>query len=372
MSKQTVGFVGYRGMVGSVLMDRMEQEGDFAAIEPVFLSTSQAGEAGPTIDGQTTILGDAYDLPTLEKLDIIVTCQGSDYTKRIHTELGRAGWSGYWIDAASELRMQESSVLLLDPVNGDQIQTALDNGVKDLIGANCTVSTMLMGLSGLFREDLVEWANPDTYQAVSGAGAVYVKELLQQMQTLGQATLAMLDNPAASLAEIDKKASETLLSPSFPTENFGHPIAGNILPWIDSELGNGQSREESKAAAETNKLLGLETPITIDGTCVRVGSLRSHAQAVTLKLKRDLPLSKIETIISSANEWVKFVPNNREDTLAQLTPVAVSGTLDIAVGRVRKLSMGPEYVSAFVVGDQLLWGAAEPLRRALKIVLERV
>ncbi|MEK7599428.1 MAG: aspartate-semialdehyde dehydrogenase [Patescibacteria group bacterium] len=373
MSEKLVGFVGYRGMVGSVLMDRMQQESDFAGIDPVFLSTSQAGAVGPVIEGQETVLADAYDLDQLQRLDTIVTCQGSDYTQRVHDSLRQGGWNGYWIDAASELRMQDSSILLLDPINRSQIDQALDSGIKDLIGANCTVSTMLMGLGGLFKNDVVEWAQPDTYQAVSGAGAVYVKELLQQMQTLGQATTEMLDDPAASLADIDKKASQTLTSSDFPINNFGYPIAGNILPWIDSEVTAGQSREEWKAEVETNKLLGLSAlqAIAVDGTCVRVGSLRSHAQAVTIKLKQDIPLEQIEQMISSAHEWVKFVPNNREATLSQLTPVAVSGTLDIAVGRVRKLSLGPEYLTAFVVGDQLLWGAAEPLRRALKIIVER-
>ena len=371
MSKRVVGFVGYRGMVGSVLIDRMRREADFDDIEPVFLSTSQVGQAGPILGNQPTVLADAYDLQTLKKLDIIVTCQGSDYTQKVHSKLRQAGWQGYWIDASSELRMKDSSVLLLDPVNREQIGNALSSEVRDLIGANCTVSTMLMGLAGLFKHDLVEWVQPDSYQAVSGAGAAYVKELLQQMQVLGVATGEMLDDPAASLADIDKQAAKTLTSLDFPTESFGHPIAANILPWIDSEVDGGQSREEWKAGVETNKLLDTSRLIPVDGTCVRVGSLRSHAQAITIKLKRDVPMEEIEEIISSAHEWVKLVPNNRQATLRQLTPVAVSGTLDIAVGRVRKLSLGSEYLSAFVVGDQLLWGAAEPLRRGLRIVLEQ-
>jgi len=371
MSKARVGFIGYRGMVGSVLMERLRAEDDFAGIEPVFLSTSQPGTAGPVINGQTTKLSDAYNIDTLGKLDVIVSCQGSDYTKRIHNDLRNSGWNGYWIDASSELRMADSSVLLLDPINSEQIDKALDSGVKDLIGANCTVNIMLMGLAGLFKNDVVEWAQPNTYQAVSGAGARHVIELLQQMRALGLATADMLDDPSVSLASIDKRACEELRSPDLPTKYFGYPIAGNILPWIDKETQDGRSREEWKAGAEINKILGTKQAIPVDGTCVRVGSLRSHAQAVTIKLKQDMPLDEIEDMIRSANEWVHIVPNNREATLSQLTPVAISGTLKIAVGRVRKLSLGPDYLSAFVVGDQLLWGAAEPLRRALNIVINR-
>lgn len=371
MSKKTVGFAGYRGMVGSVLLERLRSENDFSAFEPVFLSTSQAGMAGPVIDGQKTVLADAYDTAVLSNLDVIVSCQGSDYTRRVHSGLRKAGWQGYWIDASSELRMRDSSVLLLDPVNYEQIDTALTGGTRDLIGANCTVSVMLMGLAGLFKNDVVEWAHPSTYQAVSGAGARHVIELLQQMRSLGAATAGMLDDPSASLAKIDQLVTEKLRSPDLPTKYFGHPIAGNILPWIDKEARDGQSREEWKAGGETNKILGTKTIIPIDGTCVRVGSLRSHAQDVVIKLKRDIALEQIESMISSAHQWVELVPNNRQATLARLTPVAVSGSLKIAVGRVRKLSMGPEYLSAFVVGDQLLWGAAEPLRRAVNIVINR-
>jgi aspartate-semialdehyde dehydrogenase len=376
MSKKIVGFVGYRGMVGSVLMERMREENDFSDIEAVFFSTSQVGAEGPTINGQKFTLADAYDLAALAKLDVIVACQGSEYTKRVHDELRKTGWQGYWIDASSHLRTQDSSILLLDPVNRQQIDMALSSGIKDLIGANCTISTMLMGLAGLFKNDVVEWANPSTYQAVSGAGAKHVKELLQQMVAIGQATSAMLDDPAASLASIDKRVSEVLHSPELPTQYFGHPIAGNVLPWIDAEAENGQSREEWKAAAETNKLLGTtDHPIGIDGTCVRVGSMRSHAQAVTMKLKRNIAIDEVEQMLTSAHEWVRLVPNNRQATLQQLTPIAVSGTLDIAVGRVRKLKLSHDqsgdYLGVFVVGDQLLWGAAEPLRRALKIVINQ-
>lgn len=369
---EKVGFVGWRGMVGSVLRERMLAEGDFDGIEPVFLSTSQAGQAGPTINGETYALANASDLVALAGLKAIVTCQGSDYTREIHGKLRDSGWDGYWIDAASELRMSDSSVLLLDPVNRKQIDKALDSGVKDLIGANCASSLQLMGLAGLFQNDIIEWANPNTYQAVSGAGARHVTELLRQMRSISQATADIADDdPAATLTRLDR-ISDTLRSADLPTDYFNHPIAGNVLPWIDKEASNGQSREEWKAGAEINKILGTSKQSTpIDGLCVRVGSFRSHAQAVTMKLKRDLPLNAIENMISSANEWVKLVPNNRQATLEQLTPVAVSGTLDVAVGRLRKLSIGPEYLTAFVVGDQLLWGATEPLRRALNIVIDR-
>lgn len=351
----------------------MVAEGDFAGFEPVFLSTSQAGQDGPVIDGQTYTLQDAHDLSVLAGLQAIVTCQGSDYTKEVHAQLRSSGWEGYWIDAASELRMRDSSALVLDPVNRQQIDAALENGVKDLIGPNCAGALQLMGLSGLFKNDLVEWANPNTYQAVSGAGARHVTELLKQMRNIAQATADIADDdPAATLTRLDR-ISNALRSPELPTEYFGHPIAGNILPWIDKEVETGQSREEQKAAAEINKILGTtDQPTPIDGICVRVGSFRSHAQAVTMKLKRDVPLREIRELIASAHQWAKVVPNEREATLQQLTPVNVSGTLDVAVGRIRKLAMGPDYLTVFVVGDQLLWGAAEPLRRALKIVLDRL
>lgn len=373
-----VGFPGYRGMVGSVLMERMLQEGDFAGgIEPVFMSTHQdlIGSEVSIIKGETHIVADAEDLAVLRDLDAVVTCQGNAYTKQVHPKLRDSDWGGYWIDASSALRMADTSVLLLDPVNGEQIDQALDDGVKDLIGANCAGGLMLMGLGGLFKNGVVEWANPDTYQAASGAGAKHVIELLKQMQALGLATADMLDDPAAGLASIDQRVGEAMRSPDFPVEQFGYPLAGNILPWIDDEVENGQSREEWKAAVETNKILGTtRQPVGVDGTCVRVGSMRSHGQAVTIRLKQDMPLDEIESMITSAHEWVKLVPNKRAPTLEQLTPAAVSGTLDVAVGRVRKLKLSPgsdNYMSAFVVGDQLLWGAAEPLRRALSIVIKR-
>lgn len=358
-------------MVGSVLLQRMLEENDFDYIEPLFLSTSQAGEPGPELDGQKTVLADAYDLDLLNGLDAIISCQGSDYTKKIHSELRGRGWQGFWIDASSHLRRENSSVLVLDPVNREIIEEAISSGKKDLIGANCTVGTMLMGLAGLFKSGLVEYANPSTYQAVSGAGAKNVIELLKQSYALGEATKQLVDNPAKTILEIDRAASELLRSDKLPKAQFGYPIAGNVLPWIDSAMDNGQSREEHKAQFETNAILGLGPDgIIVDGTCVRVGSMRCHAQNVTFKLKKDVPLRDLEQMISSASEWVKLVPNTKEDTLRELTPVAVSGSLEVAVGRVRKLNFGPEYLSAFVVGDQLLWGAAEPLRRALRIALK--
>lgn len=359
-------------MVGSVLLDRMRQEGDFSNIDPVFLSTSQPGEPGPLINGETTVLGDAYDLDVLSGLNAIVTCQGSDYSKKVHHQLRSKGWDGFWIDAASYLRNEPLSVLVLDPVNRDVIDKALADGKKDLIGANCTVSTMLMGLAGLFKAGIVESAITSTYQAVSGAGSKNVIELLEQAQSLGNAMSADLSDTSKTILEIDKAASVHLRSPDLPAAEFGYPIVGNILPWIDSEMENGQSREEYKAGVETNAILGLDPDaIAIDGTCVRVGSMRSHAQSVVLKLKKDLPLVELEEMVKSAHQWVDLVPNTKEETLRRLTPVAVSGSLNVAVGRVRKLSLGPQYLNTFVVGDQLLWGAAEPLRRALQIVVSR-
>lgn len=369
MSKMQVGFVGARGMVGSVLHERMKAEGDFEAIEPVFLSTSQAGRPGPEVGGQPTVLGDANDIAALSGLDAIVTCQGSEYTEKVHGKLRAEGWDGYWIDAASYLRNEPSSVLVLDPVNRESIDRALAEGKKDLIGANCTVSTMLIGLAGLFKAGLVESAAISTYQAVSGAGAKNIIELLQQAKSLGDAVAAELKDPARTILEVDRTANEHLRSGDLPVAQFGYPIIGNVLPWIDTEAGDGQSREEHKAGLETNAILGLPPDeIIIDSTCVRVGSMRSHAQSVFLTLKKDVPLEEIEEIISSANEWVRLVPNTKEETLKNLTPVATSGSLEVAVGRLRKLKKGPEHLGVFVVGDQLLWGAAEPLRRALLIV----
>jgi aspartate-semialdehyde dehydrogenase len=367
---KSVGFIGWRGMVGSVLMERMREERDFDAIDPVFFTTSNVGGAGPAIGKPVGPLKDANDVAELKKHDILVSCQGGDYTKSIHPKLRAAGWSGYWIDAASALRMDKNAVIVLDPVNRPVIDRALADGIKDYIGGNCTVSLMLMAIDGLLRADLVEWVSAMTYQAASGAGAQNMRELLQQMGEVHYAAKALLDNPASAILDIDREVAGILRDDDFPTEHFGVPLAGSLLPWIDTDLGNGQSREEWKGHAESNKILGREArPVAVDGLCVRVGAMRCHSQGLTIKLKRDVPLEEIEKILAGANSWVKVVPNKREETLKRLTPVAVTGTLDVPIGRLRKLRMGGDYLSAFTVGDQLLWGAAEPLRRMLGIVL---
>jgi aspartate-semialdehyde dehydrogenase len=363
-----VGLIGWRGMVGSVLLQRMQEENDFAGIEPVFFSTSQAGQPAPMNAGT---LKDAADIAELRKLDVIITCQGGDYTKSVHPELRKQGWQGYWIDAASTLRMEKDAVIILDPVNRNVIDKALANGQKDFIGGNCTVSLMLMGLGGLFRAGLVEWLTSMTYQAASGAGAPNMRELLSQMGVLHASVAEHLRNPGSAILEIDRQVTATLRSDAMPTKEFGAPLAGNVLPWIDREVEDGQSREEWKGFAETNKILGTATPIPVDGICVRVGAMRCHSQAITIRLNRDLPLADIENIIANDNQWVKFVPNTKAETLANLTPAAVSGLLTVPVGRVRKMKMGPQYLQAFTCGDQLLWGAAEPLRRMLRILMER-
>ena len=364
-----VGIVGWRGMVGSVLLQRMIEEGDFnTGIEPVFFSTSQAGLPAPMNAG---ILKSAEDIAELKKLDIIITCQGGDYTKALHPELRRQGWNGYWIDAASTLRMEDNAVIILDPVNRDVIDKALLNGQKDFIGGNCTVSLMLMALGGLFRADLVEWISTMTYQAASGAGAPNMRELLSQMGVLSGVVAEELKNPGSAILEIDKKVTAALRNGSMPTKEFGFPLAGNVLPWIDREVEDGQSREELKGFLETNKILGNANPVPVDGICVRVGAMRCHSQAITIKLKKDLPITEIEALIANDNEWVKFIPNNKADSLAGLTPAAVSGSLTVPVGRIRKMKMGPEYIQAFTCGDQLLWGAAEPLRRMLRILVDK-
>ncbi len=364
-----VGFVGWRGMVGSVLMQRMREENDFDAIEPVFFSTSQAGGKGPAIGRDVPPLKDAKDLEALQAMDVIVTCQGGDYTGAVYPRLRAAGWDGYWIDAASTLRMDKDSVIILDPVNMPVIEDALSRGIKNYIGGNCTVSLMLMAMGGLFRNGLVEWMTAMTYQAASGAGAQNMRELLVQMETIAGAAKPLLDDPAASILEIDRVVTHTLRRPDFPVEHFQVPLAGSLIPWIDREMGNGQSREEWKGQAETNKILGREgEPVPVDGICVRVGAMRCHSQALTVKLKRDVPLDEVEDMLASANDWVRVVPNRREDSIRALTPAAVSGTLTIPVGRLRKLNMGGEYLGAFTCGDQLLWGAAEPLRRMLRIL----
>lgn len=368
-----VGFVGWRGMVGSVLMKRMREENDFSKVEPVFFSTSAAGGVAPSVGKDVGVLQDAYNLAELTKLDCILTTQGSDYTHEVLPKLREAGWNGYWIDAASALRMKDDAVIVLDPINRQHIDSALENGIKDYIGGNCTVSLMLLGLDGLFKADLVEWISSMTYQAASGAGANNIRELLSQCGVLHSVTADLLADKNASILDIDAKVSEALHSADFPQQYFGAPLAGSVIPWIDAGLDNGQTKEEWKGGVEANKILGYapET-VKVDGVCVRVGVLRSHSQALTIKLKRnDLTLDEIEKIIASANPWVKFVANNKPETLKELTPASVSGTLDIAVGRLKRLNFGPEYISLFTVGDQLLWGAAEPLRRMLNILVEK-
>jgi aspartate-semialdehyde dehydrogenase len=368
---RTVGFIGWRGMVGSVLMERMRDERDFDPIEPVFFTTSNVGGTGPAIGKAVAPLKDAADIGELAKNEILVSCQGGDYTKSVYAKLRAAGWEGYWIDAASALRMEKDAVIILDPVNRPIIDRALASGIKNYIGGNCTVALMLMAIDGLLKADLVEWVSAMTYQAASGAGAQNMRELLQQMGEVHFAAKSLLADPASGILDVDREVAGILRDEKFPTEHFGVPLAGSLLPWIDADLGNGQSREEWKGHAETNKILGREArPVVVDGICVRIGAMRCHSQGLTLKLKRDLPLEEIESILARANPWVKVVPNRRDETLKQLTPVAVTGTLDIPVGRIRKLRMGGEYLSAFTVGDQLLWGAAEPLRRMLGILLK--
>lgn len=368
-----VGLVGWRGMVGSVLMQRMQEENDFALIEPVFFSTSNAGGDAPKQLAKTeTVLQDAYSIDALSACDVIITCQGGDYTKKVHPDLRDSGWEGYWIDAASALRMADDSVIILDPVNRGVIDTALNDGIKDYVGGNCTVSLMLMAVGALYQQGMVEWMSAMTYQAASGAGAKNMRELIAGMGYLHDGVKAELADPASAILEIDKKIADMQRSDAFPKANFGEPLAGSLLPFIDSQLENGQSREEWKAQAETNKILGLAGSdiIPIDGLCVRVGAMRCHAQALTIKLKKDVPLADIESMIQSANDWVQYVPNEKAASMADLTPVSVTGTLNVAVGRLRKLNMGNEYLGAFTVGDQLLWGAAEPLRRMLRIILD--
>ncbi len=366
-----VGIIGWRGMVGSVLVERMRAERDFDLVVPTFFSTSQAGGRGPDIGRDTGKVADASSIDALAAMDVLISCQGGDYTNAIFPKLRAADWDGYWIDAASALRMQPDAVIVLDPVNREVIDAALVKGVKNYIGGNCTVSLMLMAMAGLFKAGLVEWMTAMTYQAASGAGAANMRELVAQMGAVHAAAKPLLDNPASAILELDRKVADTLRSGGVPTEQFGQPLAGSLLPWIDKDLGNGQSKEEWKSMAETNKILGLEAnPLPIDGVCVRVGAMRCHSQALTVKLTRDVPLAEIEQLLAGANDWVKVIPNQREATLSGLTPTAVTGTLSVPVGRLRKLPMGGEYLAAFTVGDQLLWGAAEPLRRMLRIVLE--
>jgi len=370
-----VGLVGWRGMVGSVLMDRMQSEGDFDLIEPVYFSSSDAGGKAPAQAKNQTALKDAFDIEALKKCDIIISAQGGDYTTEVFPKLRASGWNGHWIDAASTLRMKEDAVIILDPVNMPVIQNALSKGGNNWIGGNCTVSCMLMGVGALYKAGLVEWMTSMTYQAASGGGAQHMRELLTQFGTLNAEVKALLDDPKSAILEIDRKvlAKQQSLS-SAETANFGVPLGGNLIPWIDKDLGNGISREEWKAGAEANKILGQgpgfgTAAVPVDGFCVRVGAMRCHSQALTFKLKKDVPTADIEALIAADNAWVKVVPNTREASLRDLTPVAVTGTLGIPVGRIRKLAMGPEYVGAFTIGDQLLWGAAEPLRRMLRVLL---
>ena len=372
----SVGFVGWRGMVGSVLMKRMLEENDFKDISPVFFTTSNVGGEAPTFDGtlEPSTLKDAYDLNELRQHKIIVTAQGGDYTKEVHPKLRESGWEGLWIDAASALRMNDDAIIVLDPINRDVIDRGLESGVKDFIGGNCTVSCLLMGLGGLFKQGLVEWTTSMTYQAASGGGARHMREVLGQFRDLGNEVSAELNDPAAAILEIDRKVLAKQRSGDLDTAQFGVPLSGSLIPWIDSDLGNGQSREEWKSDAETNKILGLEgdNRVIMDGLCVRIAAMRSHSQALTMKLTEDLPVAEIERIIAEDNQWAQVVPNTKDATMEGLTPVAVSGSLNIPVGRIRKLAMGPQYISAFTVGDQLLWGAAEPVRRMLKIAVGKL
>ncbi len=366
-----VGLIGWRGMVGSVLMQRMRENNDFADIEPVFFTTSQAGQPGPDVGKDVPALKDAKSIDELKTMDVIISCQGGDYTKEIYAPLRAAGWNGYWIDAASALRMKDDSIIVLDPVNKDVIKDGLANGVKTYVGGNCTVSLMLMAIGGLFEKGLVEWITPMTYQAASGAGARNMRELIQQMGAVNANVESLLNDPASAILEIDKNTAEFIRSADYPTESWPVPLAGSLIPWIDVPLESGQSKEEWKAQVETNKILGRsDNPVPIDGLCVRIGAMRCHSQALTIKLTQDAPLDEISDIIASHNDWVKVVPNEQQVTMTDLTPAAVTGTLTVPVGRMRKLSMGNDYLSAFTVGDQLLWGAAEPLRRMLRILLE--
>ncbi|KZX65101.1 aspartate-semialdehyde dehydrogenase [Vibrio sp. HI00D65] len=366
-----VGLVGWRGMVGSVLMQRMVEEKDFDLIEPVYYSTSQIGIPAPFLGGKDAgLLQDAFDIDSLKQLDAVITCQGGDYTSKVYPALRQAGWKGYWIDAASTLRMDADSIITLDPVNLAQIQKGIHSGTNTFVGGNCTVSLMLMALGGLYEKGMVEWMSAMTYQAASGAGAKNMRELISQMGVINDSVSSELANPASSILDIDKKVADTIRSSSFPTDQFGAPLAGSLIPWIDVKRENGQSKEEWKAGVEANKILGLDgQPIPIDGTCVRIGAMRCHAQALTIKLKQDVPMDEIEEIIATHNDWVKVIPNDRDITAQELTPAKVTGTMSVPVGRLRKMSMGNDFLNAFTVGDQLLWGAAEPLRRTLRIIL---
>ncbi len=369
--KLKTGFIGWRGMVGSVLIERMRSENDFELIEPLFFTTSQIGQKAPDFGFDLPPLTDAYNIESLKKMDVIISCQGGSYTERIYPELRKSGWKGYWIDAASTLRMAEDSIIVLDPVNREVINNALKNDIRTFAGGNCTVSLMLMGLGGLFKNNAVQWLSAMTYQAASGAGARNMRELLVQMKELGSAAGSLLDDPSSAILDIDRVVTEKLKNGTLPTDNFGAPLAGSLIPWIDKAVENGMTKEEWKGDVETNKILMAETPVLIDGLCVRIGSMRCHSQALTIKLKKDIPLDEIEDMIRNGNQWADLISNNKEDTLKYLSPAAVSGTLKTPVGRLRKMKMGDHFLTAFTVGDQLLWGAAEPLRRMLRIILEQ-
>jgi aspartate-semialdehyde dehydrogenase len=366
-----VGIVGWRGMVGSVLVQRMREERDFDHVEPVFFSTSQAGGKGPAIGKSVESVKNATDVAELRKLPVIISCQGGDYTSEVYPKLRAAGWKGYWIDAASTLRMKDDAVIILDPLNLDLIKKEIKAGTRDYIGGNCTVSLMLMGLAGLFQRDQIEWLTTMTYQAASGQGAAAMRDLVAQMAVVGDSARTLLQDPASAILDIDRAVSDSMRARDFPKENIGYPLAGSLLAWIDKDLGNGQSREEWKGQAETNKILGRNgNAIPVDGICVRVGAMRCHSAALTIKLRHPLPMDEVEGMLADAHDWVKVIPNRREETLAELTPAAVTGKLSVPVGRLRKLPMGDDYLAAFTVGDQLLWGAAEPLRRMLRILLD--
>ena len=365
-----VGFIGWRGMVGSVLMGRMRAENDFQGISPLFFTTSQVGQKGPDIGVDLPPLKDAHDTGALSEMDVILTCQGGDYTKAVYEKLRAAGWTGYWVDAASTLRMAEDSVIVLDPVNRAIIDQAISNGTKNFIGGNCTVSLMLMAIGGLFKANLIEWITSMTYQAASGAGAKNMRELVGQMAAIGKASEDLLNDPASAIQDIDRRVIEHMRDSRFPVDNFGVPLAGSVIPWIDSEMENGQSKEEWKGYAETNKILNNDPAVPIDGICVRIGAMRCHCQALTIKMTRAVPVDEIEAMIRESNDWVRVIPNTKEDTMNRLTPAAVTGELEVPVGRIRNPNMGREYLTLYTVGDQLLWGAAEPIRRMLNILKE--
>jgi aspartate-semialdehyde dehydrogenase len=372
-----IGFVGWRGMVGSVLMQRMLEERDFELLEPVFFTTSNIGGKGPAIGIDTPPLKNATDLGALASLDAIVTCQGGDYTNDVFASLRASGWKGYWIDAASALRMKDDAVIILDPVNREVIDAGLASGIRNYIGGNCTVSLMMMAMAGLFRNDLIEWMTCMTYQSASGAGAQNMRELLVQMGEAHMAARGLLEDPSSAILDIDREVAGILRDPNFPKEHFGVPLAGSLIPWIDKDLGDGMSREEWKGGAETNKILGRvpssgKAAIAVDSICVRIGAMRCHSQALTIKLRRDVPLPEIEAMIKAGNDWVRVIPNTREESIRRLTPAAVTGSMEVPVGRLRKLAMGGDYLGAFTVGDQLLWGAAEPLRRMVRILVGRL